>query len=142
MTDDLEGRLDPSTLENSKVLHDEESEDFYESNNSFSLMSPGVDLPPPPTVSVFVIFATLETVELKGNLQSLSFGHEGWLCSMSTESKELPVIALRAAKEPVVSARIVLADGSFEMRINVDCTASFSYGSASFTVTSDEACYV
>lgn len=157
MTDDLEGRLEPETLElecthypGQPVLQKSctrctpvnVDSDFYGSNSGLVFPVREPVLPPPPTVSAFVIFASKEAVELKGNLQSLSFGHEGWLCSLSTESKDIPAIVLKAAKEAVVSVRVVLADGSLELLTNIDCTASFSYGSASFTVTSDEARYV
>lgn len=148
MTDDLEGRLDPASLEETPSKAErmpdgtEPVEDFYAANGGLVYPVPAVELPSPPKVSVVIAFETGQSFALEGNLQSLSFGPEGWLCALNTEDKNVLSIALHASREPVTAAHVKLPDGEFVLWKNVDCAASFSYGSASFTVTSDEARYV
>lgn len=157
MTDDLEDRLDPVSLEldcphypGQPVLQKactkcnrvvEPEPDFYDENQLvFPTSSP--PLPEPIKISVAFFFTEVDTLVLEGGLQTLSFGHEGWLCSFSTDANLVPPVVLRAAKDGILGARIVLPEGVVELCKNIDCTASFSYGVASFTVTSDEARYV
>jgi hypothetical protein len=147
ITDDLEGRLDPDSLvDGPTVVHDEgpEPEDFYESNGGLVFPVPAAPLPDPIKVTMFVAFATspAEMLALDGNLQALSFGKDGWLCTISTSDTPIIPIALRAAKDTLSKVRIVLPGGDIELCVNLDCTASFSYGAASFTATADEAHYV
>ncbi len=144
MTEDLEGRIDPANLEEPDTSSKSEPvENFYESMPSLTFSTPDVDLPSTPKVSVAIVFDNDESIVLDGNLTALSFGAEGWLCALSVEdSKHVIPIALKAAKSPIGSAIVVLSDGSFSMFTKVDCATSFSYGSTTFTVTSDEARYV
>lgn len=148
MTDDLEGRLDPDSLTNRpKVVHGEssESEEYFSGSNGglvFPVTLP--TLPDPIKVTLMLTFGgePASPILLDGNLQALSFGHDGWLCTMSTEDKPVIAVALRAAREGIIGSRVMLPDGSIELHTNLDCTASFSFGTASFTVTADEAHYV
>ena len=148
ITDDLEGRLDPDSLtDGPKVVHDEgpePDEDFYASNGGLVFPVPSPPLPDPIKVTLALTFAVepASPILLDGNLQALSFGHDGWLCTMSTANKPVIGVALRAAKEGLINARVQLPDGAIDLHTNLDCTASFSYGTASFTVTADEAHYV
>ncbi len=145
MTEDLEGRLDLANLEKSDPSLKVESEaDFYESMPSLTFPPTAeIDLPSSPKVNVAIVFDDGESITLDGNLTTLSFGAEGWLCGLNVEdSNHVIPIALKAAKKPIGSANIALPDGSFSMFTKVDCAVSFSYGSATFTVTSDEARYV
>ncbi len=139
ITEDLEGRLDPASLEAAAA---EPADDFYKANSLvWPVESP--KLPDPVKVSVCVVFETAESVVLDGSLQTLSFGPDGWLCGLNTEHVAgVLSIASNATKQGVLHVIVKLPDNQFELHKNVDCTASFSYGSASFTVTSDEARYV
>lgn len=147
MTDDLDGRLDPESLTEPKVVHDKgpepDGDDFYTANN-LVWPPPVTTLPDPIKLTLMLKFRSDPSSPsfLEGNLQALSFGHDGWLCTMSTDDKPLVAIALRAAKEGLLAARVMLPEGSIDLHTNLDCTASFSYGAASFTVTADEAHYV
>lgn len=162
MTEDLEGRIDPDSLVSEpdgcphyppgqpvlqrsciECAGAKESEKFYE-ENSFSLAFPAPPEPAPVNVTLTLNFSTLTSCVLEGALTSFSFGSDGWLCSMSI-ADALPVtsIVLQASKEKIESIRVTLPDGAFDMLTNVDCTVTFmSYGTVSFTATSDEARYV
>ena len=143
MTEDLEGRLDLDELED-PVVHDPTPEpDFYSENSLVFPVDPLPPLPPPPKASLSVAFTDNEELRLEGVVSALSFGPDGWLCTLSIEGHDVaPRIVLKAAKVEVTHVRVSLADGEFDMHTNVDCTVSFAYGSTSFTATSDEARYV
>jgi len=144
MTDDLEGRLDPESLkEEPSIVNDKGPEEFYTKNDLvFPVETPST--PPSPKASMGVVFVNQEAIVLDGHLSALSFGNDGWLCTISFEGNDkVSLVALKAAQVGLSYVRVVLDDGTLEMHTNVDCTATFSsYGSTSFTATSDEARYV
>jgi hypothetical protein len=139
MTEDLDGRLDLTSLENDQV----NPINVYEDETTSFVTQTLPQLEPVKAV-LLLIFENGESFVVDGDLQALSFGKEGWLCTVSTESKLVLPVALRAAKSAPINVHLSLPllNGIICLQLNIDCTASFAYSVASFTVTSDEASYV
>ena len=117
--------------------------DFYKLSGGITFPIQPPELPPNPSVSIAIVFGVGEATVLDGSLGALSFGSDGWLCSVNIDdAKDVLAIAVKVSKEPIDRVLVNLPAGQFYMQTNIDCTADFSHGSASFTVTSDEACYV
>lgn len=143
MTDDLAGRLGEEGL----IVHDEGPEpdvdEVYEGDGFTSVPLPAIEKNPPAQL----IFAfetsdgTVKTVTLGGEILSLSFG-KGWLCSINAAVKDVMPVVEHAAMSGLSEVHVFLENAAYVMHGNLDCSATFGYGSVTFTVAADEARYV
>lgn len=142
MTNDLEGRLDEAllTLPLDDVIKEmnEYIEVGAEQNEAKKLI-----LQPFPTVEVSLelVFAN-ETVKwIEGTISSMSFG-KGWLVVVETNIAAAVEVVKEAASQKLELVRATVDNATFGLMGELDCSLSFSYGTCSFTVAADEACYV
>lgn len=144
MTDDLADRLGEEQLIERLGVGPEPEDAVYADDGFVTSSTPSIGPQLHPVRLIFTFVnpsnGAVDTVQLDGELRSLSFG-KGWLISLETEQDVVPIVA-KAAQFGFSEVHVDVNGIQYVMKGELDCTTTFVPGGASLTVTADEASYV